>query len=311
MSKARLFTQIWNAFKQLNPKNVENECCRRIKVAVIAPQDMLSDIAQYLLGDDPAAYDRASESLILLSAPLESPAYRLLPSCDIVLRHKGDVGSMPGVSSDRIFEFTTIADLASVSKKILQQPSLAYIHLPLARLLPAFRPDVAREIIQEVSVENSVFVASTSLGNVIPNPLQPLTSLAESLGDIVVLTANQLRMLFRLAGAYGREPSYKAQGAEIASIVGAALGWRSIARELVGALPMGVGMVPKAAIAFAGTWAVGDGIVYYYNTGKRLSKEEMQKKFEDAMEKGRGAAETVVSRIKESYEKIKVKAGTR
>jgi uncharacterized protein (DUF697 family) len=125
------------------------------------------------------------------------------------------------------------------------------------------------------------------------------------LGDLVVLTANQLRMLFRLAAAYRRDLGIKKQAPEVLSIVGAALGWRSIARELVAHLPAGLGVVPKAAIAFAGTWAIGDGINYYYTTGHRLTKQELKTRFDSAYEKGKSSAEIIVTRLKEEYTKRK------
>ena len=146
---------------------------------------------------------------------------------------------------------------------------------------------MSQETIQTVSIENAIFVASTSLGNFIPNPLQALTGLAESLGDIVVLTANQIRMLFRLAAIHGQDPGYKRQSAEITSIIGAAFGWRSIARELISHVPFGGGVIPKAAIAFAGTWAVGDGIVYYYTTGRRITRDQIRDRFQTALVKGK------------------------
>jgi uncharacterized protein (DUF697 family) len=142
---------------------------------------------------------------------------------------------------------------------------------------------------------------------VIPNPLQPLTSLAESVGDLVVLTANQIRMLFRLAAIYDQNLGIKQQGAEVISVLGAAFGWRSIARELVSKIPLGGGVIPKAAIAFAGTWAVGDGIAYYYATGRRLTKEELRQHFDAAYEKGKAAAEAVASTVKEGYRRGKAR----
>ncbi len=300
-SKGHLMSNIWRAFKQLNPNNVKEEAERSIRMAVVAPEDMLSEVARVLLGEEPAAYDQAADALVLLPTPLEKPAFKLLPKCDIVLRWSEYDQAFPGVAQKRIFEFSEPGQVASVITSILKEPSLSYTRLPLARAIPAFRREVATDIIQSVSIENSIFVVSTALGNVIPNPLQPLASLAEAMGDLVVLTANQLRMLFRLAAAYNRSLGFKDQMPEIMTIVGAAFGWRTVARNLVSKLPLGAGLVPKAGIAFAGTWAMGDGIVYYYNTGQKLSKEELQQRFDAAYAKGKSMVEGITARIKESY----------
>lgn len=300
VAKGRMFAQVWQAFKQLNPKNVEHEAKRRIRVAIIGPSGEIEDAAAFFLAGDLSAFDQAGSILLLLPIPLDQPTYHVLPTCDIVLYHKDYQEALPGVASERIFGFGSIDDLPDVIKKILDQPLLKYAHLPLARALPAFRPEVAVRTIQTVSIENTLFVTSTSLGNVIPNPLQPLVSVAESLGDLTVLTANQLRMLFILAAVYNKDLGFKEQAPEAMSILGAAFGWRSIARELVGMIPLGAGILPKATIAFAGTWAIGEGIAYYYKTGEKLTKEQLRQRFDEAVAKGRETVTKLVDRIKES-----------
>lgn len=305
VSKGRMMSNIWRAFKQLNPANVKLEAEAQVRVAVIGPEPLLQDVVSYFLGQDLEAYDRASDVLVLLPTPLDDEALRVLPKCDIVLLGPEGPTVIPGVARERVFAFTSLDDLPQAITRMLKEPSLAELHLPLARALPALRKEVGTEIIQSVSIENSVFVVSTSLGNVIPNPLQPLASVAEGLGDLVVLTANQLRMLFRLAAAYRRDLGYREQMPEMLSIVGAAFGWRSIARELVSKLPFGAGVVPKAGIAFAGTWAVGDGIVYYYTTGRRLSRQEMRQRFDEALIKGRSAVEAAANTVRKSYARRK------
>lgn len=297
----RTLAYIWKAFGQLNPANVRKESERVIRVGVVGREELLREAAAFLLGPDPTAYDRAGDVLVLLPTPLDAAAYGILPRCDIVLYQAGSVDTLPGLANGRGFRFRSVDDLPALINRILNEPSLSYAHLPLARAIPAFRPEVTKRIIQSVSIENAIFVASTSLGNVVPNPLQPLTSVAEALGDLVVLTANQYRMLFMLAAAHNQQLGLAQQAPEAASILGAAFGWRSVARELVGKIPLGGGVLPKAAIAFAGTWAVGDGLVYYYTTGKRLTREDVKKRFEEAYEKGRVAVESAVERVRETY----------
>ncbi|MCE5314237.1 MAG: hypothetical protein ABFD49_11245 [Armatimonadota bacterium] len=302
-ASARVLSQVWKAFKQLNPGNVSVEAGRLVRIGIIGSSDIVQDATACLLKEDVAAYDRASDALILLPTPLQPAAHDLLKNCDIVLKWSGCKEALPGITANRIFEFTAPRDLDATIIDVLRTPDLKYAHLPLARAFPAFRPEVQVQIIQNVSVENAIFVTSTSLGNVIPNPLQPLASLAESVGDMVVLTANQFRMVFRLAAAWDRRLGYKEQMPEMLTVLGAAFGWRSIARELVGMIPMGGGIAPKAAIAFAGTWAVGDAIAHYYKTGRKLSREEMRQRFDSALVKGKATAEDLVEKVRQTYNK--------
>ena len=235
----RVLTQVWKAFKQLNPGNVGSEADRQVRICIIGSPEILQSAAAYLLKEDFAAYDRAADALLLLPVPIEPAAYEVLKKYDIILKWRGCKDNLASVPQDRIFEFTAAGDLESVVLDILSTPDLKYTHLPLAKALPAFRPEVSVQVIQNVSVENALFVMSTSLGNIIPNPLQPLASVAESVGDMIVLTANQFRMVFRLAAAYDRKLGYKEQLPELTTVLGAAFGWRSIARELVGMIPLG------------------------------------------------------------------------
>lgn len=297
-SKGRLVTQIWKAFRELNPGNLEKEAARSVRIGVVAPSNTIEEVTQFLLGPDPEAYDAAADSLLLVTTPPETAAFSLLPKCDLILVTEGEAASLPQIARARVFTFTSKQELPDTIRRVLRSNDLRYAHLPLARIFPAFRTEVVIHTIQTVSVENAIFVASTSLGNIIPNPLQPLTSVAEALGDLVVLTANQLRMMFRIAAAFGRDIGLKAQAPEALSIVGAAFGWRSVARELVAKVPYGGGVVPKAAIAFAGTWAIGESIAFYYTTGRKLTKEEVKARFEATMDKGRATAEQIVGKLK-------------
>lgn len=298
LSTQNVLKQIWRAFKQLNPGEVEEEARKTIKVAVIAPEELLSGTAEYLLAENLPAYEWARDVLYLLTPPVNDSVLRLIGKCDIVLSSHGYTDTLRGVAHERIFEFSNKNDLPEIIRQILKRSELNYTHLPLAREFPGTRDEISSNIISTVSMENTVFVISTSLGNIIPNPLQALASVAEAMGDLVVLTANQIRMLFQLAAANGKKVSYKDQAPLALSVIGAAFGWRSIAREAVSVLPLGIGIVPKAAIAFAGTWAMGESILYFFRTGKKLNRQQMKKAFDTAIGRGKKAAENIFARLK-------------
>ena len=70
-------------------------------------------------------------------------------------------------------------------------------------------------------------------------------------------------------------------------IVASAFGWRALARELVGKIPLGGGLIPKAAVAYAGTYVVGLGLEKVNRTGSGLSRREEKDAYVDAFAKGR------------------------
>ena len=144
------------------------------------------------------------------------------------------------------------------------------LELALGRRFPPFRAAVAERLIGETSRVNGQFALISSL----PANLPLVGGAAAGLADLAVLTKNQGVLVYKLAGLHGRDLSeHLALAIEIAPVVGGAFFWRSVARTLVGLLPGIVGALPKAAIAYAGTFAVGQMARYYYSTGKRPPPE--------------------------------------
>jgi hypothetical protein len=161
------------------------------------------------------------------------------------------------------------------------------LELALAKTFPPFRHAVAGKVIARVARENALFSIVTALPNVLPNLLELPWAVGEFATDTAFLTTNQVRMALILAAAYGQPVGYREQKAEVAGIIASAFGWRAIARELVGKIPLGGGLIPKAAVAFAGTYVVGLGLDKINRTGTRLSRQERRDAYADAFVKGK------------------------
>lgn len=139
-----------------------------------------------------------------------------------------------------------------------------HLALALARHYPVFRGPVVERTIQAVSRENALFAVASALPNVVPTLFELPWAVSEFASDTVFLTLNQFRMAFLIAGACGASIGFSRQKAELLSIAAGALGWRALARELVGKIPLGGGLIPKGAIAYAATFAIGKGLAYYH-----------------------------------------------
>ncbi len=185
-------------------------------------------------------------------------------------------------------------------REILQQRE--DLGLALARHFYPFRRPVAERIIQTISRENAAFALLTAVPDVMPSLVQIPWAVGEFASDTAFLTMNQVRMAFLLAAASDREVGYREQRMEIASIVAGAFGWRALARELVGKIPFGGGLIPKAAIAYAGTYTVGQALERFYRLGYRLTREERRAIYEQAFEHGRRLVDYLLegSRIREA-----------
>jgi len=129
--------------------------------------------------------------------------------------------------------------------------------LALARVFPPLRPLLAHELIHAVAARNAALAAISALPEVIPTPLSLALALGEMGSDTVLLTANQIGLCFELAALRDQDVSWRAQLGPIAGILASSLGWRTLARELVGLIPAGFGLAAKSAIAYSGTVAVG------------------------------------------------------
>ena len=174
------------------------------------------------------------------------------------------------------------------------------LSLALARRFNPFRDRVTRDIIQRVSGENAMFAIMSALPNVIPSLAEIPWAFGEFASDTAVLTVNQIRMAFQLAAASDHAVGFSEQRSEIGSLVAGAFGWRSLAREFSGKIPFGGGLLPKAAIAYAGTWVAGASLERLYRLGYGLSRQERKRAWDEAFTRGREVATQLLARVKRS-----------
>jgi uncharacterized protein (DUF697 family) len=117
---------------------------------------------------------------------------------------------------------------------------------PIAARLPVLRRGIAEAMIAKVARQNAILGAAVFIPGV----------------DFPVLTLNQLRLVLRLAAAYGQEID-AARVPEILGVVGAGLGLRTVARQALGVVPI-AGWAVKGGVAYAGTRALGEAAVRYF-----------------------------------------------
>jgi len=138
----------------------------------------------------------------------------------------------------------------------------------------------------------------TALPDVIPSLIELPWSIGEFASDTAFITINQIRMAFLIAAASDKPVGYSLQKGEIATIVTGAFGWRALARELVGKIPFGGGLIAKGGIAFAGTYVVGAGLDRFHRLGYGLTRAERRESYQAAFERGKGLVELVLRGIR-------------
>jgi uncharacterized protein (DUF697 family) len=162
--------------------------------------------------------------------------------------------------------------------------------LSLARHYPLFRLAIARELISDTSFANASYALGTGFAEIVP-----VLDIPFNVADLIILTKNQALMVYKLGLALGLPTRWQAHVAELGSVVGAGFLWRQIARQLVGLIPVW-GIVPKVAVAYAGTYAVGEAILYWYQTGRKMSGRGMRELYADALARGKRIAQEIVAR---------------
>lgn len=166
------------------------------------------------------------------------------------------------------------------------------LRLALARQLPPVRPAVFDLTIDETARANATYALTSGLAEVVPLLTVPL-----NLGDMVVLTKNQLMMSYRLVLAAGMDGEPRKLVGEILSVLGGGLLFRQAARQLVGLIPV-AGLVPKVAIAYGGTWAIGRAIVAWATEGREITSEFVRTMSIEGLERGRTVASRLVEQMR-------------
>ena len=161
----------------------------------------------------------------------------------------------------------------------------ATLHLAVARQLPVCRPAVIRELIEEASRTNALYTASTGVAEIVPVLNVPL-----NVADTVVLTKNQLLMAYKVALAAGKTGKPQELVTEIIGVLGGGLLFRQAARGLVGLVPLW-GLVPKVAVAYAGTQVIGTVAALWATEGRTVSAADVQGLYREALERGRALAQ--------------------
>ena len=116
----------------------------------------------------------------------------------------------------------------------------------LAAKLPVLRAPLSQVLIEKFSRQNGIIGAAFFVPG----------------ADFAMLTLNQVRLVLRLAAAHGVEIDQQ-RLPEVLATIGAAFGFRAVARQLLGAVPV-AGWLVKGGVAYAGTRALGEAAHRYF-----------------------------------------------
>ena len=283
MKAARMLTQIRDALANLNPSEVRELARRPLSIELFASTPRIhEEMANYFA---PAA--KSGEIPVEATGMVRRNGE---PYAPVILRiYEEGVTPEPGG-----FIYQRAKPEKVVCEIIEAHPDLT---IALARKYKAFRKPVSDNIVFTISKENAFFSVATSVPALMPLLAVPW-AVGEFASDTAFLTMNQVRMAFMLAAANDQTVGYREQKAEIASLFAGAFGWRAIARELIGVIPLGAGIIPKAGIAFAGTYVVGISLERFYRMGAGMTAAERKQAYREALDRGKAIAANLLNSYK-------------
>ena len=269
--------QVRSALALLNPAEIRRRCTQRVVIGLVAEnEDAYRELEDFLVPATSPWAERSLESVYRAGAGGD-------PQVDLVMYSQGLPCPRGAFQHRRDDPDWTVAQILREHEDL---------SLPLARQFPAFRKPAVEKIVHTVSLENAAFAVATALPNTVPNLLELPWAIGEFASDTAFLTMNQMRMAFLIAAASGAEVGLAHQKAEMMTIVAGGFGWRALARELAGKIPLGGGLIPKGAIAYAGTFVVGMGLERFHRAKLRYSAAEKEEVYRSAFERGKSLAES-------------------
>jgi uncharacterized protein (DUF697 family) len=267
---------MWDVVREISFEQVSGVASLPPKMLVLAASTPEAErIARLLIGSD----DLTGVGLGALDTDVWN-----LAAYDVIFVHE----SSPAATSKRLRERAKNDEYAAkifVSSVIpfdraeadrirnLMAEGIGDRAMAFARAYPVFRPTVIARLISETAIANAEFSFVANIPSLIP-----VIGSAMTIGaDMIVLTKNQMMMVYKIAASSGRSlDNHNAIITEMIPVVGQGMIWRTVAREATSFLPFAAGTIPKIAISFTGTYALGRAAEYYYRVGKRPSRTMQQ-----------------------------------
>jgi uncharacterized protein (DUF697 family) len=311
--------ELWRLLREMDLEAVRREAERPFQVLVVGEGDVAEALSRLLSGPDGShpwvlstdaaeARRHAGSGLIDLAivgtptadpvpglqATIEVLASARVPTVTAVLApmtRRDDALVRAGETARALVPELDASGVDALAEGVVAAAPPP-LRIALARQLPPLRPRVLSALIEDAARTNALYSLTTGLAEVVPVLNAPL-----NLADVVVLTKNQLLMSYRVALAAGKRGKGRELVAEVAGVIGGGLLLRQAGRQLIGLVP-GAGIVPKVAVAYAGTVAIGRAVAAWAVGGERLTRETVRAFYREAWQRAGDVARDLVARAR-------------
>jgi uncharacterized protein (DUF697 family) len=169
------------------------------------------------------------------------------------------------------------------------------VEIAVGRNLPMLRDTVAAKLTRDAAGNALKVALASAVVDHIPLVGVVLGAFA-SAGDMVAITGIQVMLMLHIDAAYGRDPDMQRTW-QLLPVIGGGFGWRTLARELVGFVPV-AGIPIKGAIAYAGTIVVGEGVTFFHENGRYMTKGQTAHLYERAKNDALRFARDLLARLR-------------
>lgn len=331
MPKFGDITNVWSTIREINVSEIRESAEQSVAVAIIGEPELRAAVVRALYSGPQRFAGTERPVLREYALPLPRDRQSEVGQADFalaVIDTRGDVSVDVVATADKLSMLTIpcvvvligadqmprvagggtlrLPGITTVFASDQQPDTIARVLLPVlvdklpedlrmaaARRIPGLRDGVGRWLISDVAFSNATYSLTSGLPEMVPLLNIPLNA-----ADILVLTKNQALLVYKIALAYGAPPDFQSQMKEVLPVIGGGFLWRQVARQLIGLIP-GFGILPKVAVAYAGTYATGQAAAMWYRSGEILSGDALTRLYRQAMTIGRERAKEILQRRKQ------------
>lgn len=168
------------------------------------------------------------------------------------------------------------------------------VEIAVGRCLPPMRESVAAKLTRDAANNALKIALASAVVDHIP-VVGLVMGVFASAGDMMAITGIQMMLMLHIEATYGKDPDVQRMWQPL-PVIGGGFGWRSLARELSGFIPV-AGIAIKGAIAYAGTIVVGEGVTFYYEHGREMSSGQAKSLYENTKNEAMTFARDLLARI--------------
>lgn len=320
---------IWRILKDVDLEGIR-QASRRPVGLLLASEDGRDAVAfaEWLTAAPPAVHGSTHPWLRCIAAHDGMPALDAAPACAVLVsphpdfpaalaalrshlvRHQVPVVSVILGDANRLSSVKQAGEWSRAAVVALDDQADAPVAAALvgaldrefqmaaAREFPRLRRTVSAGIIEETAKANAAYAFTTGLAEAVPVLSAPV-----ALGDMVILTKNQLVMSYRILLAHGRDGEPRTLLGEVVGVLGSGFLFRQAARQLVGLIPV-LGLLPKVAVAYAGTWAVGKAMTAWASEGRDVTGQALKRYSREGLARGKVVARAMYDKSHAGAERV-------